>query len=104
MKGMLRGFRLGSAKTSSSSRRPTKSSTRSRPRPSHLAAKRCKQRLQPIVVLYRGDPGFDETLEYALRGPLYDALETRLRFMPTEEVERLLRGLEVELERRRKGG
>jgi hypothetical protein len=70
------------------------------PKPSDLARLRARRADELAAVLHPGEAGYEETLRYALRDPLFDTITTRLRFTSVAETEALVVGLGDELTRR----
>jgi len=70
------------------------------PKPSDLVQRRARPELKADLVVSPGAVGYEETLQYALREPLFDTITTRMRFTSVEETEALVVGLGDELTRR----
>jgi hypothetical protein len=69
-------------------------------KPSDLVRLRARRADELAAVLHPGEAGYEETLRYALREPLFDTITTRLRFTTVEETEKLVAGFSDELTRR----
>lgn len=67
---------------------------------SALLVQRWKHPSAEIRVLRIRDEEFERTKRYAISRPLFDAVMTRLRFTPFEELSNLVDGLAEEVHRR----
>ena len=66
-------------------------------RPSELVKLRSSSANAATHVLRPGEAGFEAALEHQIRRPMYDAIETRIRWTPPDQIDNLVGALGDEL-------